>query len=210
MLSFQNFSKSYSDQLVLSIDQLTLAPGVYWVRGENGSGKSTLFKSLAGILPFDGDITFSDSLSLKHHPVDFRKRVNYSEAEPVFPGFLTSKDLIRFVGKTKKAPLEQQDYFTDRLGIRTFFDKACDAYSSGMMKKLSLALAFLGTPKIIILDEPLITLDEQTRGILISLIREVNQKKDIITLLSSHQSLDLPDLAITKAFEIKDKTLVEL
>ena len=210
MLSFHNFSKSYNGQLVLSINHLTLTPGIYWVRGENGSGKSTLFKSLAGLQPFDGEIEFDDTIRIKKHPVDFRKRVNYSEAEPVFPGFLTSKDLIQFIGKIKESSQQQQDHYTDQFGIRSFLDKPCDAYSSGMMKKLSLALAFLGTPKVIILDEPLITLDEQTRAILITLIKEANEKNDIITLLSSHQSLDLPNLHITKAFEIREKKLTAL
>jgi ABC-2 type transport system ATP-binding protein len=51
MLEFNSFSKSYNDQLVISIPGVKLNPGMYWIRGENGSGKSTLFKSLAGLLP---------------------------------------------------------------------------------------------------------------------------------------------------------------
>ena len=210
MLSFRNYSKSYNGQLVISIDQLNLTPGIYWIRGENGSGKSTLFKSLAGLLPFEGEIEFSDSINLKKHPVEFRRRVNYSEAEPVFPGFLTAKDLIRFISNVKGATREQAQYYTQRLGIDAFFEKPCDAFSSGMLKKLSLALGFLGSPKILILDEPLITLDEQTRIELVSLIREVNRNKDIITLLSSHQSFDLSDLEITRSFEIRKRMLAEL
>lgn len=210
MISFKKFSKSYGGQLVLSIDQLTLSPGIYWLRGENGSGKTTLFKSLAGLIPYDGEIEFDDGIDLKKNPVEFRKRVNYSEAEPLFPGFLTSKDLIRFIGKIKKSSPDQQFYYTEKLGVQSFFEKPCDAYSSGMLKKLSLALVFLGNPRILILDEPLITLDDQTRQVLLALIREVNTKSDVITLISSHQSTELSELTMTKAFEIRDKSLVEL
>ena len=210
MLSFHNYSKTYNGQLILSVDYLKLVPGIYWLRGENGSGKSTLFKSLAGLIPFEGEIEFSDVVNLKKHPVDFRKRVNYSEAEPAFPGFLTAKDLVRFVAKLKKATKEQEQHYIERMGINVFFEKSCDTFSSGMLKKLSLALAFLGSPKIIILDEPLITLDDQTRTALISLIREVNRNKDIITLLSSHQSFDLSELEIARSFEIRNRRLVEL
>jgi len=77
-----------------------------------------------------------------------------------------------------------------------------------MLKKLSIALAFLGKPKVIILDEPLITLDDRTRDILLGMISETDKSGDVITLLSSHQSLDMPDLRIRKEFRIVNKSLV--
>jgi ABC-2 type transport system ATP-binding protein len=208
MLLFKNFSKSYNDQLVISIPELKLEPGTYWIRGENGSGKSTLFRSLAGLQPYQGTIELSGTVDLREQPLEFRRRVNFSEAEPLFPGFITSKDLIEFVGTARGADVNQQRSITSRLGIDTFIDKRCETYSSGMLKKLSLALAFLGRPNVIILDEPLITLDEQARNTLLGMIAEVDKKGDVITLLSSHQSLDLPDLRIRKSFDIRNKSLV--
>jgi ABC-2 type transport system ATP-binding protein len=207
MLLFKNFSKSYNDQLVIAIPELRLSPGVYWIRGENGSGKSTLFKSLAGLLPYEGTIELSESVDLREQPLEFRRRVNFSEAEPLFPGFITSKDLIEFVGTARGADVNQQKLITSRLGIDAFIDKRCETYSSGMLKKLSLALAFLGNPSVIILDEPLITLDEQTRNTLLTMIAEVDRTGNVITLLSSHQELDMPDLQIRKSFKIANKSL---
>jgi ABC-2 type transport system ATP-binding protein len=208
MLRFKDYSKSYNDQLIISIDDLELDPGIYWIRGENGSGKSTLFKSIAGLIPFKGSISFSDNTDLRREPLEFRRRVNFSEAEPLFPGFLTSKDLVRFVGSAKGASTSQQDEIISKLGIDPFIDKRCETYSSGMLKKLSIALAFVGKPKVLILDEPLITLDDQTRDILLGMITETNNTGDVITLLSSHQSLDMPDLRIREKFRIVNKSLV--
>src|SRR5687768_4113275 len=108
MLCFKNFTKSYNDHLVISIPELELDPGIYWIKGENGAGKSTLFKCIAGLIPFQGSIAFSDNIDLRQQPLDFRRRVSFSEAEPLFPGFVTSKDLIRFVGSARGAPLSQQ------------------------------------------------------------------------------------------------------
>src|SRR5204863_4122304 len=98
MLTIRNFSKSYNGTLVLTIKELKFDSGVYWIKGENGSGKSTFFKSIAGLLPHEGEICY-ENLSLKNNPVEYRKLINYSEAEPVYPGFLTAKDLVRFIGK---------------------------------------------------------------------------------------------------------------
>jgi ABC-2 type transport system ATP-binding protein len=205
MLSIRNYSKSYSGTVILSIEDLSLVPGIYWIKGENGTGKSTLFKSIAGIIPFEGDIELNE-LNLKKNPVPFRRLVNYAEAEPVYPGFLTAKDLTRFVGKTKGGSLDQQERFIEAFGIDLFFEKACDTYSSGMMKKLSLSLAFLGKPEVIILDEPLITLDEQARSILINEIIDL-AKTGTTFLLSSHQALDNTILPVNASFSIKHKTI---
>jgi ABC-2 type transport system ATP-binding protein len=207
MLRFKDFSKRYSDQLIITIPDLELDAGIYWIRGENGSGKSTLFKSIAGLIPFQGTITFSDNTDLGKHPLEFRRRVSFSEAEPLFPGFLTSKDLIQFVGSARGASASQRRDIISKLGIDSFYDKRCETYSSGMLKKLSIALAFLGNPKVTILDEPLITLDDQTRDILLGMISETDKAGDVITLLSSHQSLDMPDLRIREKFRIVNTSL---
>jgi ABC-2 type transport system ATP-binding protein len=122
----------------------------------------------------------------------------------LYPGFLTAKDLIRFVGKTKQATSDQESRYISELGVGPFFEKPCDTYSSGMIKKVSLVLAFLGDAKMIILDEPLITLDEQTRSRLLRIIRE---KKETIFLLSSHQLIETQLLNIDRSFVIHDKTL---
>jgi ABC-2 type transport system ATP-binding protein len=206
MLRLKNFSKRYHDRLVLEIKALDFKPGVHWIKGENGSGKSTLFKSIAGIIPFDGEVILNN-VNLKKDPVDFRRYVNYSEAEPIYPGFLTAKDLIRFVGKAKGSSLAQQQYYCTQFGLNSYFETTCETYSSGMLKKVSLVLAFLGSPKVIILDEPLITLDTEARLVLANVITEL-LTKEIIFLISSHQMIESESLPIQSSFSIQNKSLI--
>jgi ABC-2 type transport system ATP-binding protein len=208
MYSLENFSKSYSGNLIVKVDQLDFRPGLYWIKGKNGSGKTTLFKALAGLHPCEGEITFSDGVSLKSQSVVYRKYVNYAEAEPIYPGFLTGKDLISFVGGAKGMTADQ-NHIVERLGVLSYYENPCETYSSGMLKKLSLVLAFLGAPRVIILDEPLITLDEIARRFLVDLVRDFLAKKNTIVLVSSHQLLD-ESLNITGSFEVKNKTLISL
>lgn len=206
MLSIKNYSKSYHDIEVLSIDTLQLRSGIYWIKGENGSGKSTLFKSIAGIIPFDGDIIFQNA-DVKKNPVAYRRLVHYAEAEPQYPGFLTAKDLVRFVGRSRGVKLAEQGQCISNFGVDSFFEKPCQTFSSGMMKKLSLVLAFLGNTPLIILDEPLITLDSRARE---TLLAEIKKRASTGTtfLLSSHQSLEESDFPLSGTFQIKQRKLI--
>ncbi len=206
MLALENYSKHYNEVLLLKIGSLTFEKGVYWIKGENGSGKTSLFKSIAGILPFEGDIQFSDGISLKKNPILYRKRISYSEAEPLYPGFLTAKDIVRFTGKIKGASQKQQEEYSDVFGISEFINKPCETYSSGVMKKLALTLTFLGESQLIILDEPLITLDENTRAVLFEQV-QMKLEKGVIFLISSHQSIAPQDLVLEATMMIVDKSI---
>jgi len=209
MLVVESFSKKYAGTLAIAVSHLVLDAGAYWIKGENGSGKTTLFKSLAGLLPCAGTVQFDDGINLHDNPVAYRRRVNYSEAEPSYPGFLTPLDLVRFIGKTKGCPLQDQRAIFSTFGIDAFEHKPASTCSSGMLKKVSLALAFLGSPKIIILDEPMITLDESARKILFTMINTGIEEKQTTFLLSSHQPIEASSLRIRANFTIMDKQLIE-
>ncbi|WP_114937808.1 ABC transporter ATP-binding protein [Mucilaginibacter endophyticus] len=207
MLQFQNFKKSYGNYPALNVDDLRLEAGIYWIKGVNGSGKSTLLKSIAGILAFDGDILLADHISIKKQPVPYRKLVNFAEAEPVFPDFLTGTEMIALFADAKDAPTGQQDHYIKSMGMQGFVDRPVGTYSSGMMKKLSLLLAFLGKPKLILLDEPLITIDTASLGILNNWIREKHEQEGTSFLLSSHQILEGGSLPVSGELLVEDQTL---
>ncbi len=190
MFAITSFRKSYHHRLVLDIPQLKLGRGIFWVRGANGSGKSTLLKTLAGILHFEGDIFLNEHISIKKHPVAYRKRVNFAEAEPVYPEFLTGMDMVRLFATAKEAPAGQEEYFLESMGMKTYINEPLGTYSSGMLKKLSIALAFLGDPRVILLDEPLITLDARSLELLYQWIEKKYLNGNVSFFLSSHQPLE--------------------
>lgn len=207
MLHFNQFEKSYFNQLVLKIDNIKIPEGIFWIKGGNGSGKSTLLKAIAGILSFEGDIAIS-TIYLKDHGVPYRKLVNFAEAEPLYPEFLTGFEMVDLFAKAKGAVSDQEETLIAEMGMKPYIHNPLGSYSSGMLKKLSLVLAFLGQPKLILLDEPLNTIDVESLEILYRWINEKYRNEKISFLLSSHQPLDELKLPGLKQINIQDKKII--
>jgi len=207
MLHFNQFEKSYFNHLVLKIDNIKIPEGIFWIKGGNGSGKSTLLKAIAGILSFEGDIAIS-TIYLKDHGVSYRKLVNFAEAEPLYPEFLTGFEMVDLFAKAKGSVSDQEETLIAEMGMKPYIHNPLGSYSSGMLKKLSLVLAFLGQPKLILLDEPLNTIDVESLEILYRWINEKYRNEKISFLLSSHQPLDELKLPGLKQINIQDKKII--
>lgn len=205
LLSLSGFAKTYPSGFKLTINHLELPPGIHLIQGENGSGKSTFLKSLAGIHDSDGEIVLG-GISLRKNPLDYRIKIGYAEAEPVFPEFLNADDLIALVAASKRANAGQTRFLKDIFAIQSFSSYPVGTYSSGMLKKTALVLAFLGSPSLIILDEPFTTIDRRSQEILTGLILE-KAESGTSFLLTTHQSQPLDHLPIDTMILFENGTL---
>lgn len=194
MLAFEQYRKSYHGNLVLHIPQLLLPAGVYWLQGINGAGKSTLLRSIAGLLSFEGTIRVEQK-DVKKQRMAYLQTVNWLEAEPLYPSFLTGNELIRFYLDTKKGDRQQTRLCAEALGVDKFGPQKVQTYSSGMTKKLAILLAFIGQPRLILMDEPLITLDATAMQTCMGLVKEAADK-GVSFLMTSHQPFDLGGLPV--------------
>ncbi|RYZ21848.1 MAG: ATP-binding cassette domain-containing protein [Chitinophagaceae bacterium] len=189
MLHLQSFRKSYGGHTLLSVPDCRLADGLYWLQAPNGAGKSTLLRCIAGIIPFEGSISAA-GFGQRRQREAYLRAVSWAEAEPQYPAFLTGSDLISFYCKTRGgSPAEAQSLLA-RFDAGSFQQRPTGNWSSGMLKKLSLVLAFLGTPRWILLDEPLITLDVAAQAACQGLIAE-RRAQGTSFLITSHQPLGL-------------------
>lgn len=205
MLLFENVRKSYDKQQILEITNLKLDRNIYWLQGINGSGKTTFLSMLAGLIPFKGNILL-DGINLRRDPLSYRRLVNFAEAEPLYPDFITGLELMGLYKNIRKASAVQTDHLTNLFKMHRFLSLPIGNYSSGMVKKLSLLLAFIGKPSLILLDEPLATLDEDSIQILPDLINAYHKELKTCFIFSSHQHFKSYSLSINKLL-ITDKSL---
>lgn len=201
--TIRNFLKSYNNHPVLDIHTLDISSGVHWFEGANGSGKSTFFRTIAGIIPFDGVMKLCSNENNKHNAVEYRRLVNYAYAEPKYPDYLSGADIIKFVNEARGNNGKQVDKLVERFRVSDFYENAIHTYSSGMLKKISLITAFLGKPKLILLDEPFTTIDSQTADLVYELINEY-QINDISFFIASHQPLDNTKVKTDNRFRVAE------
>jgi ABC-2 type transport system ATP-binding protein len=205
MLHLSGVQKKYSQRIILDIPDLKIGQGIHWLKGSNGSGKSTFLKMISGIIPFEGTIELAN-INLKKNGVEYRGLVSYAEAEPLYPDFLTGEDLILFYNSVRKSDPKNSDSLIEKFGIRNYYKNPIGTYSSGMAKKLSLVLAFIGKTRFIFLDEPFVTLDVATVQVLLENIKKFHQQ-GCNFIFTSHQSPEMEGLTLSSEMIAQNNTV---
>jgi ABC-2 type transport system ATP-binding protein len=201
MLHLTNFEKRYPSGFGVVIPELQLPQGIHVILGGNGSGKSTLLKALAGIHPANGTVELN-GISLIDQPLEYRRKIGFAPAEPTFPEFLNLHDLIAFVAKAKQASVEEISELKAVFDVKDFLSFPIGGYSSGMLKKSALLLAFLGNPELVILDEPFTTIDAHTQDQLVHLIKS-KAEQGTGFLITSHQRGPVELLPVSSILQMK-------
>lgn len=197
-LIFQNVSKSYGKNKALQGFSATLTPGIYALMGPNGSGKSTLVNILTGNLSSDsGDIYYSENEdnpeNILNMGVRFREKLGFM---PQYPGYYPNFSVERFLyyiaaikDIDKKEADKQIADILKRVELEDVRKRPIRTLSGGMKQRLGLSQAVLGSPKILILDEPTAGLDPKQRIEIRNYISEIALDK--IVLLATHVVSDV-------------------
>lgn len=182
-VQFQGIEKHFDEKEVLKGATLTLETGkIYGLLGRNGAGKTTLFRVLAGEIAADaGEMTITeDGVTRPLVPED----VGLVQSQPVLPSFLTGREFLKFLCDVEKKDLDLDALF------RTFQFQLEDAdrliveYSHGMKSKINLMAMAILMPKILLLDEPLTSLDVVAAEEIKKFLRR--RKDDTILMVSTH------------------------
>jgi Cu-processing system ATP-binding protein len=128
--------------------------------GHNGAGKSTLMKLILGILkPSKGSVSALGHCPRANQAHNYRTQFGYLPENVSFYEHLSGREVLHYLAKLKGHNKAQADKLLEEVNLAPAADRAVKTYSKGMRQRLGLAQAFLGQPKLLILDEPTVGLD---------------------------------------------------
>lgn len=189
MIEVSHLTKKYGGHLAVDDVSFTVEDGqIYGLLGPNGAGKSTIMNILTGYLS-----ATSGQVTVAGHPLpeeadEAKAYVGYLPEQPPLYPEMTVGEYLNFVAELKKVPRAQRKEQVLRAARRTGLEKVLPrlirSLSKGYKQRVGIAQALLGSPKIIILDEPTVGLDPAQVIEMRKLIRELGKAHTVI--LSSH------------------------
>ena len=198
-IQVKEISKSYSDIQALKGLSMEIPAGtLFGILGPNGAGKSTLIKILATLIePDSGEISINN-INLIKNSRQIRELIGYVAQDVALDKILTGRELLDFqsdlyhINKNKK--LERIETLINQLEMNDWIDRKCGTYSGGMKRRIDLAAGLLHLPKVLILDEPTVGLDIESRNIIWQLLKDL-RNDGMTVLLSSHYLDEIDKLA---------------
>jgi ABC-type multidrug transport system ATPase subunit len=212
-LRISHLSKTYPNGThALKDVSLTIPPGMFGLLGPNGAGKSTLMRTLATLQEADGGTVTLGTIDVLREKDAVRRTLGYLPQEfGVYPKVSAEELLDHFAvlkgitvrrerKETVKALLEQTNLYEAR-------KKKLGGYSGGMRQRFGIAVALLGNPRLIIVDEPTAGLDPAERVRFLNLLSELGE--NAIVILSTHIVEDVSELCQRMAIINRGEILLE-
>ena len=206
-LLIDNVSKTYSNNVeALKNVSLEIGNGMFGLLGPNGAGKSTLMRTIAGLQDADGGTITVGDINVETDKQALREILGYLPQEfGLYPKVTTVElfdHLAVMKGITEKSEREKlTKSLLTQTNLWKYRNRKLGTFSGGMKQRFGIAQALIGSPKLIIVDEPTAGLDPTERNRFHNLLSEIGE--NVIVILSTHIVEDVSDLCSHMAI-IKD------
>ncbi|NDD44339.1 MAG: ATP-binding cassette domain-containing protein, partial [Synechococcaceae bacterium WB9_4xB_025] len=213
VLELTQLEKAYGAVKALDGLSLTVPEGcLYGLLGPNGAGKTTTLRILATLLaPDAGSVSVAGVDALKD-PRGVRRLLGYVAQEVAIDKILTGRELLQLQGDLYHLQRGVRDAriaeLVQRLSMAEWIDRRCGTYSGGMRRRLDLAAGLLHQPRVLVLDEPTVGLDIESRAAIWQVLRELRQQGTTV-LLSSHYLEEVEALADAMAIIDAGRVIAE-
>jgi len=204
LIELQHLSKRYGgrkSQPVQALDDLSLsvpAGCLYGLLGPNGAGKTTALRILCTLLAPDGGTVRVAGLDALADPRGVRRLLGYVAQEVALDKILSGRELLSLQGDLYHLRAAERNRRIEELiallGMGDWIDRRCGSYSGGMRRRLDLAAGLLHRPQVLVLDEPTVGLDIESRAAIWQVLRQLRDQGTTV-LLSSHYLEEVDALA---------------
>lgn len=189
-LELARVAKRYADITAVDYIDLDVEYGeIFGLLGPNASGKSTTLKMVLGLVKPDSGSVKVLGIDAEDDPVEVKMKVGYVPESPRLYEFLTGLEYLDFVGDVYGVRLSEKkrriEEYLEAFELEGREGDMISSYSQGMKQKIALISAFLHKPRLLILDEPLNSLDPKSARIVKDLLREL-AAEGVTTIMSTH------------------------
>ena len=210
-IKLRDLFKSYGPITALNGLNLEVPKGsLYGLLGPNGAGKSTALRIICTLLSPDSGHVEVGGNNVLFEEKETRRRLGYVAQDVAIDKILTGRELLQLQGDLyhldKKYKRKRIEELIERLDMHEWIDRRCGSFSGGMKRRLDLASGLLHEPEFLILDEPTVGLDIESRSVIWGLLKELRNKETTI-LLSSHYLEEVDELADEMAIIDKGKVI---
>ena len=209
ILEAKDICKAYGKNMVLNQVNLTIKAGeIYGLVGENGAGKSSLMKVITGLTkPTSGEISLFGKKNLE----DERNKIGCLIENPALYMDMTARQNLEIQRTQRGIPGKSSiDEVLEIMDLKDAGNKRVKAFSLGMKQRLGIAIALLGRPQLLILDEPINGLDPTKIKYVREVLKNMNEEDGTTILISSHILPELHQLATVYGFIHHGKMLQQI
>ncbi|ACU97946.1 ABC transporter ATP-binding protein [Saccharomonospora viridis] len=177
-LSCENLVKRYGDKTVVDHVGFRIDPGeAYGLLGPNGAGKTTTISMIVGLLRPDAGSVRVNGIDVAEDPVAAKRLVGYVPQEIALYPELSARENLRYFGRLYGIPrrrlTERIEEVLEAVGLTERGDDKVQTYSGGMKRRTNIGVALLHEPKLLILDEPTVGVDPQSRAAILDNVEQL-------------------------------------
>jgi len=213
ILTVDNFSKSFKTGVAVDHLSFSIPKGsVFCLLGPNGAGKSTTIAMLASLMPRDEGRVFFDGTEVRGRPARYLSSLGIVPQEIALYGNLSARANLEFFaslyglkGKTRADRVAEALEFA---GLSDRADEAVDNFSGGMKRRLNIGCALCHKPRLMIMDEPTVGIDPQSRNFILDSIRRLRDEGTTV-IYTSHYMEEVEEIGDDILIMDHGKTLAE-